>query len=260
METPERHAVREALNDLKPHLSAYVERYLNAARATAPTVLAPRPYAATPDVATLIKLMIDNWDAVFATHLPRFVRTYLHELRDVRNRWAHEEGFTSDEAARVIDTVRRVGTAIGAGLTVGNRPSEAAAIDNTPEVAAAGSVVVSHPSILFRITKSYRPGMPAAALYEAVRGVWKLSERRNGARYAMAVYGGKVVEVFVVDRWQRAGSSEYSSRDLSSVDFEDRWEFVGSVAPATIRNKYIGADVGSYFPAGGRNPVAYAGY
>jgi len=36
------------------------------------------------------------------------------ELRDVRNRWAHQETFTGDDAYRALDSVERLLTAVSA--------------------------------------------------------------------------------------------------------------------------------------------------
>ena len=40
----------------------------------------------------------------FSRHLSRQAQNYASELRDVRNRWAHNEKFTAAEAYRAIDT------------------------------------------------------------------------------------------------------------------------------------------------------------
>jgi hypothetical protein len=58
--------------------------------------------------------MLDNWDLAFAPSLSATVRHYVFELKDIRNRWAHEEEFSDDEAHRAADTARLVAQSIGA--------------------------------------------------------------------------------------------------------------------------------------------------
>jgi hypothetical protein len=41
----------------------------------------------------VLKVMWDQWDSVFRKPLGRAERTLVAELRDVRNRWAHQESF-----------------------------------------------------------------------------------------------------------------------------------------------------------------------
>lgn len=55
----------------------------------------------------------------FTRNLPRTVQNYASELRDVRNRWAHTEPFTTAEAYRAIDSVELLLRAIGAASAAG---------------------------------------------------------------------------------------------------------------------------------------------
>ena len=52
--------------------------------------------------------MWDEWQSVFRTVLGQTDRTYVSELRDVRNRWAHQDTFSTDDAERALDTMRRL--------------------------------------------------------------------------------------------------------------------------------------------------------
>lgn len=64
----------------------------------------------------LLRVFLDSWDAALRSQLPGVTRSYVHELIDVRNRWAHERSFTAAEAARAVDTARQLATMIGAPL------------------------------------------------------------------------------------------------------------------------------------------------
>ena len=73
------------------------------------------------DVAGLLRLMWETWNEVFRTILGPAERGFVGELRGHRNRWAHQEPFSSDDAYRVLDTANRLLAAVSA--------SEAADID-----------------------------------------------------------------------------------------------------------------------------------
>ena len=118
---------------------------------------------------------------------------------------------------------------------------------------------VVDPVLLIRINQLYRPGMSGQALYEVTRGIWKVGgARRERVKYALAVFGGIVLEVFAVDHWAPAGTSRYVTRDdISQRDLRNRWEFTGSIAPPGVRSRYRGGSVARYFRSGNRNPVMY---
>lgn len=118
-------------------------------------------------------------------------------------------------------------------------------------------VEIEDPALLIRINQLYTPDMSKVELYDVARGVWVLGERREKAKYACAVAGGTIVEVFTIDEWHPAGSTPYSRRVIDLPRYQGRWEFTGNVAPDGIRSKYIGRSVAHYFSRGAANPVMY---
>ncbi|MHB1423645.1 MAG: Swt1 family HEPN domain-containing protein [Gemmataceae bacterium] len=66
------------------------------------------------DPQILLGLLWDQWNAVFKNTLGHAERSIVSELRDVRNRWAHHEQFTSNDAIRALDSVERLLTAVSA--------------------------------------------------------------------------------------------------------------------------------------------------
>lgn len=66
------------------------------------------------DVAALLKLMWEAWNVVFGQTLGRAERSLVQELRDCRNKWAHQEPFSSDDADRALDSMARLLTAVSA--------------------------------------------------------------------------------------------------------------------------------------------------
>jgi len=66
------------------------------------------------DTHSLLTVMWDQWNAVFRNTLGHTERSLVSELRDVRNRWAHQTPFSSDDAYRALDSIGRLLTAISA--------------------------------------------------------------------------------------------------------------------------------------------------
>ncbi len=66
------------------------------------------------DVAALLKLMWETWNDVFRTVLGRAERSLVSEIREQRNKWAHQDSFSSDDADRALDSIARLLTAVSA--------------------------------------------------------------------------------------------------------------------------------------------------
>lgn len=52
------------------------------------------------DIHALLVVIWNEWQAVFGKTLGHFERALVSELRDVRNKWAHQEQFSTDDAHR----------------------------------------------------------------------------------------------------------------------------------------------------------------
>ncbi len=66
------------------------------------------------DTHNLLSVMWSQWNSVFRNTLGHSERSLVSELRDVRNRWAHQTPFSGDDAYRALDTAGRLLTAISA--------------------------------------------------------------------------------------------------------------------------------------------------
>ena len=66
------------------------------------------------DASALLNFMESTWDDVFRTSLGRTERSLVVELLHWRNRWAHQEKFSSEDAERALDSVERLLTALSA--------------------------------------------------------------------------------------------------------------------------------------------------
>jgi predicted AAA+ superfamily ATPase len=124
MSTTNHERVGKGLELLKAGLAPYVERefkslYKDQALANAQRLMtserldAKRPFASW-DAAVLLRLMWDSWNDVFRRTLGQAERTLVSELRDIRNRWAHQEHFSGDDADRALDSAERLLTAVSA--------------------------------------------------------------------------------------------------------------------------------------------------
>jgi hypothetical protein len=116
---------------------------------------------------------------------------------------------------------------------------------------------IDDPVILLRINRLYRYDISSEELYEATRGVWKVGKRREKARYAFAVLYGLVREVYEIQKWFPAGTTEYSTREPVEIERPGRWEFIGQLAQETIRNKYLDKSISNYILPASRNPITY---
>lgn len=66
------------------------------------------------DVAVLLRLMWEHWNSVFRNTLGFAERSLVSELRDHRNKWAHQQAFSGDDTDRALDSAARLLTSISA--------------------------------------------------------------------------------------------------------------------------------------------------
>ncbi len=66
------------------------------------------------DVAGLLRVMWISWNDIYRNTLGHAERSLVSELREVRNRWAHQEQFSSDDAYRALDSTHRLMMAVSA--------------------------------------------------------------------------------------------------------------------------------------------------
>lgn len=60
------------------------------------------------DVQAILTIMTNCWTDVFQGQLGYTGRSYVSELREVRNSWAHQRAFTAEDAYRALDTMQRL--------------------------------------------------------------------------------------------------------------------------------------------------------
>jgi predicted AAA+ superfamily ATPase len=116
--------VGKALDLLKDGLRPFVERELNAQYGEgwgsqvksilSDTRLGGTKNESLQDVAALLVTMDRTWGDVFRRILGKAERSLVNELLAVRNRWAHQELFSTDDAYRVLDSTGRLLSAVSA--------------------------------------------------------------------------------------------------------------------------------------------------
>lgn len=116
--------VGKALELLKAGLAPFAERelqnvYKDKARAEAAGYLGEdrllaRKTIAEWDAAALLKLMWEAWNDVFRKVLGPAERSLVSEMRDHRNKWAHQQTFSGDDAYRALDSAHRLLLAVSA--------------------------------------------------------------------------------------------------------------------------------------------------
>ena len=75
-----------------------------------------RPRKVNPgDAQFLLKVIWAEWDTTFSKKLSRSDRSYVSELQEVRNDWAHNNTFSIDDALRTLDTAQRLLESVAAG-------------------------------------------------------------------------------------------------------------------------------------------------
>ncbi len=124
MAVTNRQRIDQVLQLLQAGLGPFVERelqtkYGDRARAEALRLLGDDRNVAGKavgqwEVAALLKVMWAGWDDVFARVLGRAERNLVAELREWRNKWAHQETFSTDDAYRVMDSAGRLLSAVSA--------------------------------------------------------------------------------------------------------------------------------------------------
>ena len=117
--------IGKAMDLLRAGLAPFVAREVQAAVKTGSVRMeAVRRFADDPmlggkpieqwDTAGLLKLMWETWNEVFGRTLGRAERSLVQELRDWRNKWAHQEPFSSRDAERAMDSMVRLLAAVSA--------------------------------------------------------------------------------------------------------------------------------------------------
>lgn len=118
--------VGKALELLKAGLVPFVERELKAQDAQGWLGIVRQSVSETQvrlftdpkrpkwDVASLMSVLFTQWNTIFRRTLGQAERSLISEIREVRNKWAHQNPFSGDDADRALDSIARLLTAVTA--------------------------------------------------------------------------------------------------------------------------------------------------
>ena len=119
-----RDRVRKGLDELKAGLVPFVERELRTKigrhwvddiSSRSRSIHRNRDGSVHWDIQAVLKAMVDNWQSVFRSVLGYVERSYVGELIEVRNSWAHEKPFKSEDVYRALDTMERLLRSVSEG-------------------------------------------------------------------------------------------------------------------------------------------------
>jgi hypothetical protein len=95
--------------------ATYKERWVDTARPSFPNwQQTGKAGTLNWDTQALLSVMWDLWNDCFKKILGPSDRSLVSELRDARNKWAHQKAFSTDDAYRTIDSVSRLLEAVSA--------------------------------------------------------------------------------------------------------------------------------------------------
>ena len=66
------------------------------------------------DISVTLRVMAVAWNDVFRDRLGPAERSLVSEIRETRNRWAHQDAFDDDDLDRALDSIGRLLAAVGA--------------------------------------------------------------------------------------------------------------------------------------------------
>jgi hypothetical protein len=178
----------------------------------------------------------------------------------LRHGLSEREAFLVESAA--IDLVRNLTNKVD-----GHDAAERGRMSVSDINALYGAVHVeidpSHPVVLIRINHNFERAMADGALYEATRKWWRVSEERirigvpGSPSWAMAVYGGIVRAVYLIDVWERPTVDDIGD-DPTDLG---RWGFRGK-RDLDMEAIYLHRDVSRYLRGAktgnpSQNPIRY---
>jgi hypothetical protein len=97
--------------ELKSHLG---EKWQSALPNSQSKIQNPKSKINLDDPQVLLTVMWDQWNSVFRDVLGVNERSLVSELRGIRNQWAHNEQFSSNDAIRALDSMERLLNAVSA--------------------------------------------------------------------------------------------------------------------------------------------------
>jgi predicted AAA+ superfamily ATPase len=154
------------------------------------------PTNAKRDTHFLLKAMIRFWRDGLDESLGHSGRSWVGELLDIRNRWAHNEQFTTDQTLRALDTTHLLLNAV-------NAPEPAAEVDKMRQDLLRTRFAEEARAVRRRAATAATEGQPAAGLKPWREVVTPHPDVASG-RYQQAEFAADLHQV-----WRDEAAAEY---------------------------------------------------
>src|SRR6266540_3747166 len=151
---------------------------------------------AKSDSQFLLKAMIRFWREGLDEALGHSGRSWVGELLDIRNRWAHNEQFSTDQTLRALDTTNLLLNAV-------NAPDEAAQVDKMRQDLLRSRFAEEARAVRRRAATTATEGQPAAGL-KPWRDVITPHPDVASGRYQQAEFAADLHQV-----WRDEAADEY---------------------------------------------------
>ncbi len=286
-----RELVGKGLDLLREGLTPFVSRELQARDFvdSGRAALNHKPVAKR-DVASLLKLIRDNWQSVFQDTMGRAERNLVYELVEWRNKWAHQEDISSDDAYRALDSASRLLAAVSVPQSeeldrlkrdllrvqlehdrdtnpqARQLPARRSTTDSKAEprqLPTGGHgfdyIEIMEPLVLVSITFSFHEGCD---VYEAVRYAWRVDvERIRRYKLVLAHVRGSVKGAYRPTQWLAATCENFPLMEAipgrRGNEMTGRYGFVGERVEDALWSLYVGKRVPGRYLKQSSNPIRY---
>lgn len=121
----------------------------------------------------------------------------------INSNLTEEEAFAAE--ASLINAFNYVGDARLTNIVAGHHSAEALSVDEYERINGAAPLEekdTRHKILIIKINRLYQRGMDEKVLYDAVRGVWRVSkEKVRTVEYVFGVYNSLIVAVYKPSEW-----------------------------------------------------------
>lgn len=121
----------------------------------------------------------------------------------INSNLTEEEAFAAE--ASLINAFNYVGDARLTNIVAGHHSAEALSVDEYERINGAAPLEekdIRHKILIIKINRFYQRGMDEKVLYDAVRGVWRVSkEKVRTVEYVFGVYNSLIVAVYKSSEW-----------------------------------------------------------
>ena len=121
----------------------------------------------------------------------------------INSNLSEEEAFAAE--ASLINAFNYVGDNKLTNIVAGHHSAEALSVDNFEKIYGAEELEekdLKHKILVIKINKLYQRYMDSDALYDTVRGVWRVSkEKVKSVEYVFGVYNSLIVAVYKPSQW-----------------------------------------------------------